>query len=46
MKKLHQPGIWNKKAFEIAYKIRQNLPISFEEQEYFKNQYKITVKNN
>lgn len=40
MKKLYQPGIWNKKAFEIAYKIRQNLPISFEEQQYFKNQYK------
>lgn len=40
MKKVHQPGIFDRKAFEIAYKIRQDLPISFEEKEYFKNQYK------
>ena len=35
--KLKEPGIYDRKAFDIAYKIREGLPVTEEEIQYFRN---------
>ena len=35
--KLKEPGIYDRKAFDIAYIIREGLPVTEEERQYFRN---------
>ena len=36
-KLLKEPGIYDRKAFDIAYRIREGLPVTEEERRYFRN---------
>ena len=38
--KLKEPGIYDRKTFDIAYKIREGLPVTEEERQYFRNNIK------
>ena len=35
--KVKEPGIYDRKAFDIVYRIRENLPVTEEERQYFRN---------
>ena len=35
--KVKEPGIYDRKAFDIAYRIREGLPVTEEERQYFRN---------